>query len=80
MRREGGPAYGGKTIEALRVGDWKLLQDSPFKPQELYNLKSDPLESTNLADAERAHFNELAKALRRHVQQGGETPWQAPEP
>ncbi|WP_395142947.1 sulfatase, partial [Armatimonas sp.] len=43
VRREGGVAYGGKTIEALRRGDWKLLQDSPFAPQELYNLKTDPL-------------------------------------
>ncbi len=32
VRREGGMAYGGKTIEALRQGDWKVLQDSPFAP------------------------------------------------
>lgn len=32
VRREGGPAYGGKTIEALVQGEWKLLQDSPFAP------------------------------------------------
>ena len=48
VRREGGPAYAGKTIEALRQGDWKLLQDTPFTPLELYNLKDDPKEATNL--------------------------------
>ena len=35
VRREGGPAYGGKTIEALLRGDWKLIQDSPFGRAEL---------------------------------------------
>ncbi|HZQ45868.1 MAG TPA: sulfatase-like hydrolase/transferase, partial [Verrucomicrobiae bacterium] len=44
VRREGGIAYGGKTIEAFRRGDWKLLQDSPFAPLELYDLKLDPQE------------------------------------
>src|SRR5208283_2602408 len=48
VRREGGQAYGGKTIEAFRRDDWKLLQDSPFAPLELYDLTSDPQERTNL--------------------------------
>lgn len=78
VRREGGPAYGGKTIEALIRGDWKLLQDSPFAPLELYNLKADPKETTNLAAHEKNIFNDLSAALRQHIQRGGETPWQAP--
>ena len=78
VRREGGPAYGGKTIEALRRGELKVLQDSPFAPAEFYNLKSDPLEATNLVTKERRKFNELFKALRRQIQRGGEVPWQAP--
>ena len=78
VRREGGPAYGGKTIEALIRGDWKLLQDSPFAPLELYNLKADPKETTNLAAHEKKIFNDLSAALRHHIQRGGETPWQAP--
>jgi len=78
VRREGGNLYGGKTIEALRRGDWKLLQNSPFAPLELYNLKTDSLEATNLADREKTIFNDLSAALRKHVQRGGEVPWQAP--
>ena len=78
VRREGGPAYGGKTIEALVRGDWKLIQDSPFQPLELYNLKTDPLETTNLANRETKIFQELSAALRLRIQQGGQVPWQEP--
>jgi arylsulfatase A-like enzyme len=75
VRREGGP-YGGKTIDAFRRDDWKLLQDSPFAPLELYDLKSDPREATDLAAKNRKIFNELDAALRRQIQRGGSTPWQ----
>ena len=77
-RREGGPAYGGKTIEALIRGDWKLIQDSPFQPLELYNLKSDPQESRNVILDEPVIARELAASLRKHIQNGGQTPWQQP--
>jgi arylsulfatase A-like enzyme len=77
-RREGGRPYGGKTIDAVIRGDWKLLQNSPFAPQELYNLRDDPREQTDLAARERAVFGDLAAALRRHIQRGGQVPWQRP--
>ena len=78
-RREGGTRYGGKTIEAVRRGDWKLLQNSPFGPQELYNLRTDPLEANNLIEAEPEIFRALARALRGHLQEGGRIPWQKPQ-
>jgi arylsulfatase A-like enzyme len=78
VRREGGVAYGGKTIEALRRGDWKLLQDSPFAPLQLFHVKNDPYETTDLAATERQVFGELAAELRLHIQRGGEVPWQPP--
>jgi arylsulfatase A-like enzyme len=78
VRREGGPGFGGKTIEAFRRDDWKLLQDNPFAPLELYDLKTDPRETTDLAAKNREIFNELAAALSRQIQRGGSTPWQKP--
>jgi arylsulfatase A-like enzyme len=74
VRREGGAAYGGKTIEAFRRGDWKLLQDSPFAQLELYDLKADPMEATDLATRNRNIFNELDAALRLQIQRAGSMP------
>jgi arylsulfatase A-like enzyme len=80
VRREGGTAYGGKTIEALIRGDWKLLQDSPFGPRELYNLRDDPRETTDLIEKERRIAAELSAALSRHIRRGGGVPWQPAVP
>jgi arylsulfatase A-like enzyme len=78
VRREGGAAYAGKSYEAIIRGDWKLLQNDPFSPLELYNLKEDPQEKSNLAGKNRQILNELAASLRAHIQRGGATPWQKP--
>lgn len=78
VRREGGPAYGGKSYEALVRGDWKLMQNDPWSPLELYHLKNDPQETTNLVGKAPKVFNELSAVLRRHVQRGGAVPWQKP--
>jgi len=77
-RREGGTRYGGLTIEAVIWGDWKLLQNSPFEPQELYHLGRDPQEKTNLINKERQVFQKLAADLRRQIQKYGSVPWQKP--
>ncbi|MCX6951559.1 MAG: sulfatase-like hydrolase/transferase [Verrucomicrobia bacterium] len=78
VRREGGPAYGGKSYEAIIRGDWKLLQNSPYSPLELYNLKDDPQEKTDLFAKNPKIARELQAALRLHVQRGGGTPWEPP--
>lgn len=80
VRREGGLAYNGKSYEALIRGEWKLMQNNPFSPFELYNLKDDPRETTNLAAANKKKLTELANALRAQIQRGGATPWQKPSP
>lgn len=76
LRREGGFKYGGNSYEALIRGDWKILRNDPFSPYELYHLKKDPQETTNLATVHREKFEELAAALRHQIQRGGATPWQ----
>ncbi|GAB5440468.1 MAG: sulfatase-like hydrolase/transferase [Fuerstiella sp.] len=75
-RREGGLRYGGETIEAVIEGPWKLLQNSPWEPLELYNIDEDPQEQTNLFEKERRIVNRLGAALRRQIQRGGAVPWQ----
>jgi len=78
VRREGGLRYGGKSYEALIRGQWKLLQNDPYSPLELYNLKTDPGENEDLAGTQKKVLNDLAAALRAHIQRGGATPWQRP--
>jgi arylsulfatase A-like enzyme len=78
-RREGGIQYCGKTIEAYIRGDWKLVLDSPFAPMELYNLKDDPQETTDLASKNKKMLMELSAGLRKQIQRGGSVPWQRPQ-
>jgi arylsulfatase A-like enzyme len=77
-RREGGRAYGGKTYEAIIRGPWKLLQNDPYSPWELYHLQDDPYEQKDLASDHRQIVDELSTAIRDHIQRGGTIPWQAP--
>ncbi|MSU47889.1 MAG: N-acetylgalactosamine 6-sulfate sulfatase [Opitutus sp.] len=78
VRREGGTAYGGKSYEAIIRGDWKLMQNSPYEPLELYNLQDDPQEKNNLFAQNQKVARDLQNALRLHVQRGGGTPWEPP--
>jgi arylsulfatase A-like enzyme len=51
----------GHTQAAVLHGDWKLVQNTPGEPLELYHLKDDPQEKTNLAGASPrpAQYDEL---------------------
>jgi arylsulfatase A-like enzyme len=79
VRREGGLRHGGSAYEALIRGDWKLLRNDPFSPFELYHLGEDPQERHDVAANQRKTLEELATAVRRHVQRAGCTPWQPPD-
>lgn len=79
VRREGGPEYGGKSYDAIIKDGWKLMQNGPFAPLELYNLKEDPKEERNVMGKAPKVTRELSTALRRHIQMGGAVPWQKPE-
>jgi arylsulfatase A-like enzyme len=78
VRREGGARYQGKTINAVRRGDWKLVHNSPFEPMALFNLGTDPKEQTDVSAQNRQVFNELSAALRLQIQRAGAVPWSPP--
>ena len=79
VRREGGMRYGGNDYHALIYQGWKLLQNDPYSPLELYHLENDPYEKVNLAGKEPQRISALNKLLMTYIQKGGQTPWQQPE-
>ena len=74
VRREGGH-YGGRAYYAARYDDFKLVQNSPFEPLELYNLAEDPKEENPLG-TNHPMYKKLFAALRNHISQAGAVPWQ----
>ncbi|MBN1125722.1 MAG: sulfatase-like hydrolase/transferase [Sedimentisphaerales bacterium] len=78
MRREGNPRYGGRIYYAIRYDNWKLLQNSPFEPMQLFDLKNDPKEENPLSNSH-PMFKRLFMELSRHINQAGGIPW-AKEP
>lgn len=79
VRREGGIKYGGNAYHALIYQGWKILQNTPYSPLELYHIEQDPYEKQNLAAVESNKLFELNKILMTYKQKGGKTPWQNPE-
>ena len=51
---------------ALRVGDWKVISDDKLTSFELYNIKQDWQETTNVAARFPEKFAEMRQALIRH--------------
>lgn len=51
---------------ALRVGDWKILGSDDLTRFELYNIKSDQQETTELSAKNPEKFQELKQALIQH--------------
>ncbi|MGD8499187.1 MAG: sulfatase-like hydrolase/transferase [Phycisphaerales bacterium] len=74
VRREGGH-YGGRAYYAVRYGDHKLVQNSPFEPMQLYNLRADPQEQNPLGKKHRM-YQKLFAALRNHIIEAGAVPWE----
>ena len=75
VRREGGGKYGGRAYYAARRGPWKLVQDSPFEPMQLYNLETDPAEANPVEDRPR-EYRMLWDALQDHINRSGAVPWE----
>lgn len=58
------PIGPGPLKTAMRIGDWKILADGPLTQFELYDLKNDPQEKTDLAADQPAKLNEMKSALK----------------
>ncbi|MCY1719477.1 sulfatase-like hydrolase/transferase [Prolixibacteraceae bacterium Z1-6] len=74
MRREGGH-YSGLCYYAVRYGEYKLVQNTPFEPMQLFNLETDPREQIPL-DPETQKFNDMRFKLSQHIRGAGSIPWQ----
>ncbi len=76
LRREGNQRFLGQCQRAVRLGDIKLLHNSPFEPLELYNLATDALETTNVARTDAELFREMSGLFQAETQKAGSVPWQ----
>ena len=76
LRREGGGTFFGQPQHAVRQGDIKLLHNRPFEPLELYDLSSDPLETTNNVETHEELFGEMSRLLQAETQKAGNVRWQ----
>lgn len=50
---------------AMRIGDWKVVATEDLGRMELYDLKNDPLEKTDLAAANPGKFAEMKSELEK---------------
>ena len=64
--RSGGSIEGNR---ALRKGDWKIVAAGTNSPWELYDLRTDRAESTNLADQMPEKVRELAAEWTRQMEE-----------
>jgi len=68
------PHYHGSTWTpgaAMRKGDWKLIEFYDYETVELYNLKNDPGETTDLAGQNPEKTEELLKQLHAWQKETG---------
>jgi arylsulfatase A-like enzyme len=76
VRREG-HRYQGRAYYAIRKGDYKLMQNTPFEEMKLFNLAEDPGEKHPLP-SDHPMARQLQKDLQKHIQKSGSVPWQKP--
>ncbi len=75
VRREGGH-YGGQAYYAARLGDYKILQNTPYEAFQFFNVGTDPYETTPLETSDSEVYANLRKQLQKHIQSSGKIPWQ----
>ena len=76
VRREHGD-LGGKTQNAVRRGDYILMQNRPFESLQLFNVARDPREENPLP-LEGDVYTKLYKQMIEHYRISGAVPYQKP--
>lgn len=77
VRREGNMRYGGMAYYATRKGDYKILQNTPWEPIQLFNVVADPSEKQPLDKKQYQQIYELLfRNQMEHIRQTGSIPWQ----
>lgn len=79
VRREGNMSYGGQVYYAARYKNYKLVQNTPFEPVEMFDLAADPQEQSPITDKKNPMFQKLFMGLAEHIRLSGAIPWQAPQ-
>lgn len=69
----------GGRIYAARRGSQKVVLPAPGKALEMYDLESDPRETTNLAEKKPAEFASLKSMLGGHIARFAKVPYRAPD-
>jgi arylsulfatase A-like enzyme len=57
--------HGRELAQAARMGDWKIVRSKAVEKWELYNLKTDPGETQDVADKNPGVIAQFEKLLKR---------------
>lgn len=74
MRLEGG-YYSGLRYYAVRQGQYKLVQNTPFETFQLFNMDTDPKEQIPLSPRSEK-YTDLSYKLSQHIKEAGKIAWQ----
>lgn len=77
LRNEGGRQFCGKSQSAVLYNGYKLLQNLPMEPLQMFNLTDDPQEGSPL-ELDGEMFKKLSGAMTRHYRATGAIPCQPP--
>lgn len=77
VRREGNFRYGGQAYYASRYQTYKLVQNTPWEPYQLFNLANDPEEQKPINDKSSEIYKTLFRGLMEHIRVSGSIPWQS---
>ena len=78
VRREGNMQFGGLAYYAARMGNYKILQNTPWEPVQFFDLAADPVEQKPLDTTKELQpiYRQLFTSQMEHIRLSGSVPWQ----